>query len=111
MGWERVERLVEMKDAVKMYKLLTKELGPPAIRSMFVARSAVSHRSTRSTEAGCRGAGWSAPSTRSDTAPRQHGMICRLMLPAAHLYELLSALFVSLYMCSFFVFRACAMLF
>ena len=28
-------------------------------------------------------------------------MICRLMLPAAHLYELLSALFVSLYMCSF----------
>ena len=52
LGWERVERLVEMKDAVKMYKLLTKELGPPAIRSMFVARSAVSHRSTRSTEAG-----------------------------------------------------------
>ena len=45
LGWERVERLVEMKDAVKMYKLLTKELGPPAIRSMFVARSAVSHRS------------------------------------------------------------------
>ena len=52
LGWERVERLVEMKDAVKMHKLLTQELGPPAVRSMFVARSAVSHRSTRSTEAG-----------------------------------------------------------
>ena len=51
-GWQRVERLVEMKDAVKMHKLLTQELGPPAVRSMFVARSAVSHRSTRSTEAG-----------------------------------------------------------
>ena len=52
LGWERVERLVEMKDAVKMYKLLTQKLGPPAVRSMFVTRSAVSHRSTRSTEAG-----------------------------------------------------------
>ena len=55
LGWERVERLVEMKDAIKLHKLLSsdhQELGPPAVRSMFVARSAVSHRSTRSTEAG-----------------------------------------------------------
>ena len=97
LGWERVERLVEMKDAVKMHKLLTQELGPPAVRSMFVARSAVSHRSTRSTEAGrlelprCRlvcthGAPF-------DTAPRQRGTNCHLMLLASDLCRILSVLF------------------
>ena len=54
----------------------------------------------------CRGAGWSAPSARSDTAPQQHGMICRLRLPAADLYGFLSAPFVSV-----FISRACVVLF
>ena len=53
LGWERVERLVERKDATKMYQVLTQEFGPAAVRSMFTPRSAVSSRSTRSTEVGC----------------------------------------------------------
>ena len=52
LGWEWVERLVEIRDAIKMHKALNQELGPVSIRSMFVARSAISCRSTRSTDAG-----------------------------------------------------------
>ena len=52
LGWERVERLVEIKDAVKVHSVLHREAGPAAIRSMFVTRSAISSRSTRSTDAG-----------------------------------------------------------
>lgn len=52
LGWERVERLVEMKDVFKVHKILTQDLGPSAIRSQFAKRSDVSCRSTRSTEAG-----------------------------------------------------------
>ena len=52
LGWERVERLVEIKDAVKVHNVLHREVGPAAVRSMFVTRSAISSRSTRSTDAG-----------------------------------------------------------
>ena len=31
LGWERVERMVEMNDVVKNRKLLTAELGPSAV--------------------------------------------------------------------------------
>jgi len=52
LGWDRFEGLVEVRDLIKVYKALHHELGPPAVRGMFVARSAVSSRVTRSTEAG-----------------------------------------------------------
>ena len=52
LGWHRVEQLVEARDMVKVFKTLHRELGPPAVRNMFVARSAISQRTTRASEAG-----------------------------------------------------------
>ena len=52
LGWERLERLIVNRDLVKVHTALHEPQAPAAIREMFVARSAVSVRSTRSTEAG-----------------------------------------------------------
>ena len=50
LGWHRVEELVEARDVSKVSRSL--QCGPPAVRNMFVARSVVSQRATRSSEAG-----------------------------------------------------------
>ena len=52
LGWTRVEQLVRERDLLKVYKVLHNQSGPPSIRRMFVFRSAVSQRATRSSEAG-----------------------------------------------------------
>ena len=63
------------------YKLLTQELGPRRfdLCSWFVRQPSTAPPAPQSQAASnCLGAGWSAPSACSDTAPRQHGMICHL---------------------------------
>ena len=52
LGWIRIEQLVRERDLIKTYKIINNELSPTAIRGMFVPRSAVSLRTTRSTAAG-----------------------------------------------------------
>lgn len=52
LGWARVEQLVRERDLLKVYKALHNQSSPLSIRRMFVFRSAVSRRATRSTEAG-----------------------------------------------------------
>ena len=52
LGWGRVEQLVRERDLIRVHKALHNQSGPPSIRRMFVPRSAVSRRATRSTEAG-----------------------------------------------------------
>lgn len=47
-----MEQLVEERDMVKVFKAQHFELGPPAVRDMFVPRSAVSQRDTRASDAG-----------------------------------------------------------
>ena len=52
LGWHRAEQLIEMRDSVKLFKALHFESGPEAVRDMFVARSDVSKRATRASDAG-----------------------------------------------------------
>ena len=43
---------IEMRDSVKLFKALHFESDPQAVRDMFVARSDVSKRATRASDAG-----------------------------------------------------------
>ena len=52
LGWPRVERLVRERDLLKVWKALHIPAYPLSIRRMFVSRSDVSRRATRSVEAG-----------------------------------------------------------
>ncbi|KAF0292505.1 hypothetical protein FJT64_009516 [Amphibalanus amphitrite] len=52
LGWPRVERLVWERDLLKVWKALHIPAYPLSIRCMFVSRSEVSGRVTRSVEAG-----------------------------------------------------------
>ena len=52
LGWKQVEQLVQERDLLKVHKAIHQQLGPPAIRNMFIRRSTVSSRTTRSSEAG-----------------------------------------------------------
>ena len=52
LGWVRVEQLVWERDLLKVYKSINNQLSPLSIRQMFIPRSAVSTRTTRSTVAG-----------------------------------------------------------
>ena len=52
LGWLRVEQLVCERDLLKVHKAIRNQLCPASIRCMFVPRSAVSSRATRSSEAG-----------------------------------------------------------
>ena len=52
LGWERVENMVARHDCTNVYKALTSQRCPVALRDMFEKRSDVSARSTRATDAG-----------------------------------------------------------
>ena len=52
LGWCDVRELVERRDCLGVYRALRDPHAPAAIRSLFVPRTAVSQRGTRSTEAG-----------------------------------------------------------
>ena len=52
LGWGHIERMVWERDLIRVFKAVHQPLCPPAIRSMFVQRSAISSRATRSSEAG-----------------------------------------------------------
>ena len=52
LGWERVENMVARHDCTNVYKALTSQRCPVALRDMFEKRSDVSARSTRATNAG-----------------------------------------------------------
>ena len=47
LGWPRIETLVALRDAVKVYRTLREEGVPHEIRALFTRRAAVSERETR----------------------------------------------------------------
>ena len=44
--------MVDIRDAIKMFKVLYSDMGSPAVREMFTTRNVVSSRSTRATDSG-----------------------------------------------------------
>ena len=52
LGWRGVREFVAHRDSIGALRALRDPCAPAAIRSLFVARAAVSRRTTRSTEAG-----------------------------------------------------------
>ena len=52
LGWCGVRELVAHRDSIGVYRALKNPSAPVAVRSLFIPRTAVSQRTTRSTEAG-----------------------------------------------------------
>ena len=52
LGWPRIEEIVRRRDCEKVFSALHECDRPPALRALFVRRSQVSARETRSTAAG-----------------------------------------------------------
>ena len=52
LGWCGVRELVARRDSISVYRALENPSAPVAVRSLFILRTAVSQRTTRSTEAG-----------------------------------------------------------
>ena len=95
LGWAQVEDLVRERDCLKVHKALTNSLTPQSIRNMFMARSAVSLRATRSAEAGAlelprcklsatqRAFRYRAAATWNQLPPTVTGQPCLLSVKAA----------------------------
>ena len=52
LGWRGVDDLIRQRDRLRVFGGLRDQRTPGAIRSLFVARAAVSQRTTRATLAG-----------------------------------------------------------
>jgi len=52
LGWSRLPEIIKEKDCIKVFKAITSDAGPLAVRSMFVTRAQVSSRRTRHSERG-----------------------------------------------------------
>ena len=52
LGWSRMPELIRQKDCIKVYKAVSNEAGPVAVRSMLVTRAQISSRQTRHSERG-----------------------------------------------------------
>ena len=52
LGWHRLEDMVNRRDCLHVYRALSEDNCPPALKALFIKRSQVSQRDTRATLSG-----------------------------------------------------------